>query len=68
MEKECDEFTEMNVIQREGPNSIDKTERKCLIFRINVQAKAKLSKAPAYLVDRSNTFFCVSVPVCRCYP
>jgi hypothetical protein len=29
MEKECEEFTEMNVIQREGPNSIDKTERKC---------------------------------------
>ena len=29
MEKECEEFTEMNVIQREEPNSIDKTERKC---------------------------------------
>ena len=29
MEKECEEFTKMNVIEREKPNSIDKTEREC---------------------------------------
>ena len=29
MEKECDDFREMNIIQRKVANSIDKTERKC---------------------------------------